>query len=45
VIRSDINLEGKIVLADALHTDRAMLAELKKKEPRMCSLSKAIKAL
>jgi len=45
VLQSDINLEGKIVLADALHTDRAMLEELKKKEPRMCSLSKAIKAL
>jgi hypothetical protein len=45
VLRGDINLEGKLVLADAIHTDRAMLEELKKKEPRMSSLLKEIKAL
>jgi hypothetical protein len=45
VLSSDINLEGKIVLADALHTDRAMVEELKKKELRMSSLLKEIKEL
>ena len=43
VFASDIDLENKIVIADALHTDRAMLEDLKKKEPRMSSLLKAIK--
>lgn len=43
VFASDIDLEGKIVLADAIHTDRSMLEDLKKKEPRMSSLLKVIK--
>lgn len=42
VLRSDIDLKGKIVLADAIHTDRTMIDEIKKKAPRMSSLSKVI---
>ena len=45
VFATDLDLENKIVIADALHTDRAMLADLKKKELRMSSLLKAIKEL
>lgn len=43
VFAGDIDLEGKIVIADAIHTDRRMLEDLKKKEPRMSSLLKVIK--
>ena len=42
VLQGDIKLEGKIVLADAIHTDRTMVEELKKKTPRMSSLLKVI---
>jgi hypothetical protein len=45
VLRSDIDLAGKTVVADALHTDRELLEELKKKELRMSSLLKEIKRL
>ena len=40
---SDIDLEGKVIIADAIHTDRAMLEDIKKKEPRMSSLLRVIK--
>lgn len=43
ILKSELNLEGKIILADAIHTDRKMLAAIKKKGPRMSSLLKAIK--
>lgn len=45
MIKSDIDLEGKIVLADAIHTDRATINALKKKGPRMSSLLKAIREI
>ena len=43
LLRSEIDLEGKIVIADAIHTDRAMIEELTKKAPRMSSLLREIK--
>lgn len=45
VLKSDIDLTGKIVLADAMHTDRKMIEELRKKKPRMSSLLREIKNL
>jgi hypothetical protein len=45
VLRSTIDLKGKVVLADAIHTDRKMIEEIKKKAPRMSSLSKAIREI
>lgn len=45
VIKSEIALKGKVVLADAIHTDIQMLQVLKKKTPRMSSLLKAIKEI
>lgn len=38
-------LRNKVVLADAIHTDKKFLESVEKKTPRMSSLSKAIKAL
>ena len=43
VIESDDMFKGKVVLADAIHTDKELIKSLKKKTPRMYSLSKAIK--
>ena len=45
VLKSDIDLAGKIILADAIHTDRQMVSEIVKKKPRMSSLLRAIKEL
>lgn len=45
VLKKESDLSGKIVIADALHTDREIMAAIKKKTPRMSSLSKAIKNL
>lgn len=45
VFASDIDLEGKIVLADAIHTDRTMIKDIKKKGPRMSSLLKEIRKI
>jgi hypothetical protein len=44
IMESGIDLEGKIVIADAIYTDRPMIDDFKKKEPRMSSLLKVIKA-
>lgn len=44
-VRSNNEFEGKIVLADAINTDRQLVEELKKKVPRTFSLSKAIRSL
>jgi len=38
-------LEGSVVVGDALHTDQGLARALKKKAPRMSSLSKAIRRL
>lgn len=38
-------LENKTILADAIHTDKAMIEALKKKTARMSSLLKAIKEI
>lgn len=43
IFAGDLDLEGKIVIADAIYTDRTMIEDIKKKEPRMSSLLKAIK--
>jgi len=45
VLKSNIDLEGKIIIADAIHTDRQMIEEVKKKTPRISSLLKAIREI
>lgn len=45
VLKAELDLTGKIVIADALHTDREIIAAIEKKTPRMSSLSKAIRNL
>jgi len=45
VLENNFSLNGKVVLADALHTDKNIIASLQKKTPRMSSLSKTIKNL
>lgn len=45
ILRTDIDLNGKIVLADALHTDRQMLREIEKKTLHMSLLLREIKNL
>jgi hypothetical protein len=42
VLKTNIDLAGKIVLADALYTDKSFISELKKKKLHMSSLSKTI---
>lgn len=41
-VKQNMDLEGKIVLADAIHTDRPFIAELEKKKLGTSSLSKVI---
>ena len=45
VVQDNALLEGKIVLADAMHTDKKFVAELEKKRLATYSLSRVIKAL
>jgi hypothetical protein len=45
VLKTNIDLKGKIVLADALHTDKSLISELKKKRLSTSSLLKTIKNL
>ena len=45
VLKTDIDLKDKIVLADAIHTDKTFIESLKKKRRRMSSLSKVIRNL
>jgi hypothetical protein len=45
VLKNDNLLNGKVVLADAIHTDRNFIQALEKKTPRMSSLLKTIKNL
>jgi len=45
VVKEDKNLEGKIILADALHTNAELVGEIQKKTPRTSSLSKIIKSI
>jgi hypothetical protein len=45
VFRSDLDLAGKTILADALHTDQNFVAALKKKKRISCSRSKVIRSL
>ena len=42
-LNSGVELSDKVVLADALHTDRELVETLEKKTPRMSSLSKTIR--
>ena len=42
-VNSGIELSDKIILADALHTDRELVETLEKKTPRMSSLSRTIR--
>jgi hypothetical protein len=44
-VQNNKQFEGKIVLADAINTDRKLVDELKKKVPHMSSLSKVIRNL
>jgi len=44
-VQSNKEFEGKTILVDAINTDRKLVHELKKKVPRMSSLSKAIRNL
>jgi len=43
VVRGNDNLKDKIVVADAIHTERKFIAELEKKTVRMSSLLKVIR--
>ena len=45
VLKTDIDLKGKIVLADAIHTDKSLIETFKKKRRPMSSLSKTIRSL
>lgn len=45
VIEGSDRVQGAIVLADAIHTDKEMIKSLEKKTPRMSSLSKAIREI
>lgn len=44
-LKSNIDLTGKVILADAIHTDRKMIEEIRKKKPGMSSLLREIKNL
>jgi hypothetical protein len=45
VVKNGDDLTGKIVLADAMHTNPQLIREIEKKTVRMSSVSKAIRKL